>query len=47
MQLLFLTVLRFPMALPEELQRNNDDCAICWEKMDTARKLPCGHMFHK
>lgn len=37
---------KFPMALPEELQRNNDDCAICWEKMDTARKLPCGHMFH-
>lgn len=37
---------KFPMVQPEELLRNNDDCAICWERMDSARKLPCGHMFH-
>lgn len=37
---------RFSMASPEELKNNNDDCAVCWEKMETARKLPCGHLFH-
>jgi autocrine motility factor receptor len=37
---------RFPMAAAEDLQRNSDDCAICWEKMESARKLPCGHVFH-
>ncbi len=37
----------FVMASPEELEQNNDDCAICWEKMEMARKLPCGHLFHK
>ena len=36
----------FPMATQEELVANSDDCAICWDKMDTARKLPCGHLFH-
>jgi len=35
------------MATAEELQRHSDDCAICWEKMESARKLPCGHIFHK
>jgi len=38
---------RFAMATKEELEDNNDDCAICWEGMDTARKLPCGHLFHR
>lgn len=34
------------MATIEELDTNSDNCAICWEKMDSARKLPCGHLFH-
>ncbi|KAK6185228.1 hypothetical protein SNE40_007506 [Patella caerulea] len=37
---------KFPMATTEELEKNADNCAICWEKMDVARKLPCGHLFH-
>lgn len=36
----------YPMATIEELDTNCDNCAICWEKMDSARKLPCGHLFH-
>lgn len=36
----------FPVATEEELSRNNDDCAICWDQMNTARKLVCGHLFH-
>ncbi|KAF8787821.1 E3 ubiquitin-protein ligase AMFR like protein [Argiope bruennichi] len=36
----------FPLATKEELDANTDDCAICWDKMETARKLPCGHLFH-
>uniref|UniRef100_T1ISV8 RING-type domain-containing protein n=1 Tax=Strigamia maritima TaxID=126957 RepID=T1ISV8_STRMM len=36
----------YSMALPEELESNSDDCAICWDKMESARKLPCGHLFH-
>ena len=35
------------MATEEELIKNNDDCAICWDSMAAARKLPCGHLFHK
>ena len=35
------------MATREDLAKNNDDCAICWEKLENARKLPCGHLFHK
>ncbi|TKS73804.1 E3 ubiquitin-protein ligase AMFR [Collichthys lucidus] len=27
-------------------QPNNDDCAICWDVMNLARRLPCGHLFH-
>lgn len=38
---------RFAVATPEELAVNNDDCAICWDSMQAARKLPCGHLFHK
>ncbi|KAK6294343.1 hypothetical protein J4Q44_G00351730 [Coregonus suidteri] len=37
---------RFAVATAEELVANNDDCAICWDTMQTARKLPCGHLFH-
>lgn len=40
-------VRRFAVATPEELAVNNDDCAICWDSMQAARKLPCGHLFHK
>lgn len=36
----------YPMATTEELAANSDNCAICWEKMETARKLPCTHLFH-
>lgn len=36
----------FPMATTEELEKNSDDCAICWDKMEAARKLPCSHLFH-
>ncbi|XP_055789479.1 autocrine motility factor receptor a [Salvelinus fontinalis] len=37
---------RFAVATSDELVANNDDCAICWDSMMTARKLPCGHLFH-
>ncbi|TNN66737.1 E3 ubiquitin-protein ligase AMFR [Liparis tanakae] len=37
---------RFAVATAEELTANDDDCAICWDAMLTARKLPCGHLFH-
>ncbi|XP_011142738.1 E3 ubiquitin-protein ligase AMFR isoform X2 [Harpegnathos saltator] len=36
----------YPMASQDELVDNSDYCAICWEKMDSARKLPCTHLFH-
>ncbi|CAH1365765.1 unnamed protein product [Tenebrio molitor] len=36
----------YPMASSEELVENSDNCAICWEKMESARKLPCTHLFH-
>lgn len=36
----------YPMATAEELCENSDNCAICWEKMVSARKLPCSHLFH-
>lgn len=34
------------MASQEDIENNSDDCAICWEQMEAARKLPCGHLFH-
>lgn len=34
------------MASQDELAENSDNCAICWEKMESARKLPCSHLFH-
>ncbi|XP_065339592.1 E3 ubiquitin-protein ligase AMFR-like isoform X1 [Cloeon dipterum] len=36
----------FPSATKEELKTLDDDCAICWERLYTARKLPCSHLFH-
>lgn len=42
-----LYLCRFAVATAEELAANDDDCAICWDTMLTARKLPCGHLFHK
>ncbi|GIY74209.1 e3 ubiquitin-protein ligase AMFR [Caerostris extrusa] len=32
--------------LKEEIEANSDDCAICWDRLESARKLPCGHLFH-
>ncbi|KAJ8654247.1 hypothetical protein O0I10_010069 [Lichtheimia ornata] len=37
---------RYVDATPTELMMRNDDCAICREKMKTAKKLACGHLFH-
>ncbi|XP_056121344.1 E3 ubiquitin-protein ligase AMFR [Rhinichthys klamathensis goyatoka] len=39
--------MKFSMATMEELASHDDRCAVCWEKMYTAYKLPCGHLFHK
>ncbi|KAL0279648.1 UNVERIFIED_CONTAM: hypothetical protein PYX00_001155 [Menopon gallinae] len=36
----------YPMATPEELSKHKDNCAICWEELESARKLPCTHLFH-
>uniref|UniRef100_A0A182WJ39 E3 ubiquitin-protein ligase AMFR n=1 Tax=Anopheles minimus TaxID=112268 RepID=A0A182WJ39_9DIPT len=36
----------YPLATSGDLKQNSDNCAICWEKMETARKLPCAHLFH-
>ena len=36
----------YPLATTVDLAENSDNCAICWEKMETARKLPCSHLFH-
>ncbi|CAG2100739.1 unnamed protein product [Medioppia subpectinata] len=46
LQVVRLMESNFPMATNEELEKNSDDCAICWDRMETARKLPCGHLFH-
>lgn len=37
---------RYPQVPQEELQQLNDSCAICREPMVSARRLPCGHIFH-
>lgn len=36
----------YPMTSPEEMENNSENCAICWDYMESARKLPCGHFFH-
>lgn len=38
---------RFSEATDDEICLYDDNCAICWDKMQRARKLPCGHLFHK
>lgn len=30
----------------DELARLDDVCAVCHDKMETAKKLPCNHIFH-
>jgi autocrine motility factor receptor len=35
---------QYPMA--NELNEQ-DTCAICWETLASARRLPCKHLFHK
>ena len=30
----------------EELASRQDDCAVCRERLDKAKRLPCGHLFH-
>ena len=46
LQVVQLMEANFPMATTEDLDKNSDDCAICWDRMEVARKLPCGHLFH-
>lgn len=46
LQVVQLMESNFPMASQDELEKNCDDCAICWDRMEVARKLPCGHLFH-
>ena len=36
----------YPEASKEDLLKQ-DSCTICWEPMEKARKLPCGHCFHE
>lgn len=36
---------RFPWATSQELE-NSDKCAVCWDKLENARRLPCSHIFH-
>jgi autocrine motility factor receptor len=36
----------YPEASKEDLLRQ-DSCTICWETMEKARRLPCGHIFHE
>ena len=39
---------RFENASVELLEETSDNkCAICWEKMRKAKKLKCGHLFHR
>lgn len=37
---------RYPEASAEELAGTDRICIICREEMISARKLPCGHLFH-
>eukprot|EP00127_Corallochytrium_limacisporum_P002215 Clim_evm3s109 gene=Clim_evmTU3s109 len=37
---------KFPDAGTDELAKYDDSCAICRDNMQSAKKLPCGHMFH-
>lgn len=37
---------KYPDATQEELEVIDKICIICREEMQTAKKLPCGHIFH-
>ena len=37
---------RYADATAQELAAYDDDCAICRERMASAKKLACGHIFH-
>lgn len=37
---------KYPWANKEELDES-DKCAVCWETLDKARRLPCSHIFHQ
>ncbi|KOB67023.1 Endonuclease-reverse transcriptase, partial [Operophtera brumata] len=36
-----------PKHRARDAHHTQDNCAICWEPMKEARKLPCAHLFHK
>ncbi|XP_063934607.1 E3 ubiquitin-protein ligase synoviolin-like [Zophobas morio] len=38
---------RYPEATPEDLSLVDNTCIICREEMTAAKKLPCGHVFHR
>jgi hypothetical protein len=37
---------RYPTATEEEVKQYADTCAICRDDMQSAKRLPCGHLFH-
>ncbi|OQV14737.1 E3 ubiquitin-protein ligase AMFR [Hypsibius exemplaris] len=37
----------FPRAMPEEIEKHDGPCSICWDTLEQARKLHCGHLFHE
>ena len=37
---------RLPEATAEQLERNADVCAICYQDMTTAKVTRCNHLFH-
>jgi len=39
--------LKLPNVTGQEIDALNDACAICFEPLATAKRLPCGHFFHK
>ena len=38
---------RFVQVPAHELLITDETCAICWEKMNAAIRLPCRHIFHR
>ncbi|XP_055341910.1 E3 ubiquitin-protein ligase AMFR-like [Paramacrobiotus metropolitanus] len=37
----------YPSATDEEIKQHDGPCSICWDTMEQARKLHCGHIFHE
>jgi autocrine motility factor receptor len=37
----------YPDVSGEILEGRDEVCPICWDKLMSAKKLPCGHMFHQ